>query len=59
MLCSPARPLAKSIWLLRKLLQKRNSARHFTHSTGHGLGLEITRHRESLQVKKSCYSREW
>jgi Xaa-Pro aminopeptidase len=25
----------------RKLLHKSNLARHFTHSTGHGLGLEI------------------
>jgi Xaa-Pro aminopeptidase len=25
----------------RKVLQKHNLARHFTHSTGHGLGLEI------------------
>jgi Xaa-Pro aminopeptidase len=25
----------------RKLLQKRNLSRYFTHSTGHGLGLEV------------------
>jgi Xaa-Pro aminopeptidase len=25
----------------RKLLQKRNLSKYFTHSTGHGLGLEV------------------
>ena len=37
----PGKTVGEVDMAARKLLQKRNLARHFTHSTGHGLGLEI------------------